>query len=198
MLRRGPRPPLPRSTHDMLREARIQQLLASEGVPVPAILAVCEDESVLGVPFYVMEALDGVVITDTVPDRLASPYERARTGDALVDTLVGLHAIDVSGGGLAVLGRPEGYLERQVSRFAGLWRSRSVSHDCWNAPASTPAAPPSDPSFHHRSPRTSTGAALHLRRVRGRLPDAAPGRHRLRPDRGQQGTPRPAAPWSSA
>ena len=53
VLRRGPRPPLPRSTHDMLREARVQQGLAKVGVAVPKILAVCADESVLGVPFYV-------------------------------------------------------------------------------------------------------------------------------------------------
>ena len=125
VLRRGPRPPLPRSTHDMVREARIQQLLRPHGVAVPEILAVCEDESVLGVPFYVMEALDGEVITDHVPLALDGPVERRATGDALVDTLVRLHAIDVTSGDIAALGRPEGYLERQVRRFAGLWEVNS-------------------------------------------------------------------------
>ncbi|MFD4324868.1 phosphotransferase family protein [Nocardioides sp. NPDC058538] len=125
VLRRGPRPPLPRSAHDMVREARIQQLLRPEGVPVPEILAVCEDESVLGVPFYLMEALDGEVLTDRVPDALNASVERAATCRALVDTLLRLHAIDVAGGELARLGRPEGYLERQVRRFAGLWEVNS-------------------------------------------------------------------------
>jgi aminoglycoside phosphotransferase (APT) family kinase protein len=121
VLRRGPRPPLPRSTHDMVREARIQSLLRPAGVPVPQIRAVCTDETVLGVPFYVMEALDGVVITEDVPPALSAPEQRAATGDALVDTLVQLHAIDVSHGELASLGRPDGYLQRQVERFGALW-----------------------------------------------------------------------------
>lgn len=121
VLRRGPRPPLPRSTHDMVREARIQQLLRPTGLPVPRVLAVCDDDSVLGVPFYVMEALDGVVITDEVPGALNSPEQRAATGEALVDTLIQLHAVDVRQGLLASFGRPDGYLRRQVERFGALW-----------------------------------------------------------------------------
>ena len=121
VLRRGPRPPLPRSTHDMVREARIQELLRPTGVPVPRVLAVCPDESVLGVPFYVMEALQGVVITSEVPPELDSQTQRRATGEALVDTLVQLHAVDVEHGELATLGRPEGYLRRQVERFGALW-----------------------------------------------------------------------------
>lgn len=121
VLRRGPRPPLPRSTHDMLREARIQELLLPAGLPVPRILAVCADDSVLGVPFYVMEALEGDVITHTAPAPLDSLSDRAATSYAMVDTLVELHSIDVQRGELATFGRPEGYLQRQVERFAGLW-----------------------------------------------------------------------------
>ncbi|MFF8564602.1 phosphotransferase family protein [Streptomyces albidoflavus] len=121
VLRRGPRPPLPRSTHDMVREARVQRALRGRGVPVPEILAVCEDESLLGVPFYLMSHVDGTVVTDTVPARLASRAQRAATGEAVVDTLVALHAIDVSEGELASLGSPEGYLRRQVHRFSHLW-----------------------------------------------------------------------------
>jgi aminoglycoside phosphotransferase (APT) family kinase protein len=128
VLRRGPRPPLPRSTHDMIREARIQQLLGAEGIPVPRILAVCEDESLLGVPFYVMSYLDGVVITDSVPEHLGSPEQRDATSRAVVDTLTQLHRVDVTRGELAALGRPEGYLERQVKRFAGLWDTNTTRH----------------------------------------------------------------------
>lgn len=121
VVRRGPRPPLPPSAHDMVREARVQRVLGGHGVTVPRILGTCEDESVLGVPFYVMEHLDGVVVTDQEPPALASPETRGRASQAVVDTLVALHSVDVSDPEVAALGRPEGYLERQVRRFAGLW-----------------------------------------------------------------------------
>ncbi|MFB6837022.1 phosphotransferase family protein [Streptomyces sp. NPDC056361] len=121
VLRRGPRPPLPKSTHDMVREARIQKLLHAHGVPVPEIIAVCEDEAVLGVPFYLMSRLDGTVITDAIPSLLSSVEQRRATSEAVVDALVALHSIDVTRGELASLGSPDAYLRRQVERFRGLW-----------------------------------------------------------------------------
>jgi aminoglycoside phosphotransferase (APT) family kinase protein len=121
VLRRGPRPPLPKSTHDMVREAKIQQLVGAEGVPVPEIHAVCEDESLLGVPFYIMNFLEGDVVTDAAPATLSSPDDKATLGRVLVDTLLKLHSVDITKPGLADLGRPVGYLERQVKRFASLW-----------------------------------------------------------------------------
>lgn len=121
VLRRGPRPPLPKSTHDMVREARIQRLLGEQGVPVPTILAICEDESLLGVPFYIMSFLEGMVITDSVPPVLDAPAQREETSRSVVDTLSQLHSVDVTTGELSRLGRPEGYLKRQVQRFAALW-----------------------------------------------------------------------------
>ncbi len=121
VLRRGPRPPHPKSAHDMVREARIQRMVRDQGFPVPEILAVCEDLAVLGVPFYVMSFVRGTVITDTIPGHLDSPEARRATSLELVDTLVRLHQIDTSHAGLAAFGRPEGYLRRQVERFATLW-----------------------------------------------------------------------------
>lgn len=128
VLRRGPRPPLPRSTHDMVREARIQQLLYAEGVLVPQILAVCADESLLGVPFYVMSFLDGVVITDAAPPALDTIEQRGATSRAVVDTLAQLHRVDVTRPELSALGRPDGYLERQIRRFSGLWETHTTRH----------------------------------------------------------------------
>lgn len=125
VLRRGPRPPIAKSTHDMLRESRIQQLLGTAGIPVPQILAVCDDESLLGVPFYVMSYLEGTVITDRIPDALSAPAEREATSRAMVETLVTLHSLDVTSGELAGLGRPDGYLRRQVERFGSLWEHYS-------------------------------------------------------------------------
>ncbi|MWC00388.1 phosphotransferase family protein [Agromyces seonyuensis] len=125
VLRRGPRPPLPKSAHDMLREARIQRLLGEAGYRVPRILAVCEDDALLGVPFYVMEYLRGDVLTETLPPRFATPEARRGVAEATVDALVDLHAIDVTTGPLSELGRPDGYLERQLARFSGLWSTVS-------------------------------------------------------------------------
>jgi aminoglycoside phosphotransferase (APT) family kinase protein len=123
VLRRPPRPPLPPSAHDVLREARILAALEGSGVPVPRVLAVCADESLLGVPFFVMEYLDGCCITAATPAALATPAHRAEIAERLIEVLAALHAVDPAGCGLDGIGRPSGYLERQVRRFAGLWEA---------------------------------------------------------------------------
>ncbi len=121
VLRRPPRPPLPPSAHDMVREARLQLALAPHGIRLPTIRAVCEDESVLGVPFYVMDFLDGHVVTDTLPAGLETAEARRQLGLDLVDALVEIHAVDVTSPGVADFVRPGSYLERQVRRFTQLW-----------------------------------------------------------------------------
>jgi aminoglycoside phosphotransferase (APT) family kinase protein len=121
VLRRPPRPPLPPSAHDVLREARLQLALAAQGIRVPAIVAVCDDTSLLGVPFYVMEHLDGWVIADELPPGLAREAARRRLGLDLVDTLAEIHGADVTAPGLAAFVRPGSYAERQVRRFSKLW-----------------------------------------------------------------------------
>jgi aminoglycoside phosphotransferase (APT) family kinase protein len=122
VLRRPPRPPLPPSAHDMVREARLQLALAKQGIRVPPIVAVCDDEDVIGVPFYVMEHVEGDVIGDTLPPRLAADAEARRSlGLDLVDTLVEIHQADVSEPDLAAFVRPGSYAERQVRRFMQLW-----------------------------------------------------------------------------
>jgi aminoglycoside phosphotransferase (APT) family kinase protein len=82
---------------------------------------VCEDESLLGVPFYVMEFLDGLVPTDEAPTGLEGEPARRALGHDLVDSLVEIHAADVTTTGLAAFARPGSYNERQVRRFAQLW-----------------------------------------------------------------------------
>src|SRR3954468_16596133 len=83
VLRRPPRPPLPPSAHDMVREARFQLALRQAGFGrLPTIVAVCDDEAVLGVPFYAMEWLDGHVVTDELPPGLeAAGARRLLAGD---------------------------------------------------------------------------------------------------------------------
>ena len=122
VLRRPPRPPLPPSAHDVVREARLQLALRAAGFGrLPTIVAVCEDESLLGVPFYVMEFLDGLVPTDEAPPGLDGEPARRALGHDLVDALVEIHAADVTTPGLAAFARPGSYNERQVRRFAQLW-----------------------------------------------------------------------------
>jgi aminoglycoside phosphotransferase (APT) family kinase protein len=122
VLRRPPRPPLPPSAHDMVREAGLQNAIRAAGFDrLAEIVAVCEDESVLGVPFYVMRWLDGDVITGELPTGLETDAARFALGMDLVDTLVEIHAADVSIPQLAAFARPGSYLERQVRRFAQLW-----------------------------------------------------------------------------
>src|SRR6266540_2892383 len=119
VLRRPPRPPLPPSAHDVVRESRLQLALAPLGIRVPNIRAVCEDDSLLGVPFYVADYIDGHVITAELPPPLdIDAAARRRLGDDLVDTLVEIHGADVSTPQLAAFARPGTYNERQVNRFA--------------------------------------------------------------------------------
>lgn len=120
VLRRGPRPPFPRSAHDMVREARIQTILGGQGLPTPQIIDVCEDDSVLGVPFYLMTWLDGTVVTDSVPTALNSPADRRNISRSAIDALVRVHSLPIDEA-LGSFGRPDGYLRRQIERFSSLW-----------------------------------------------------------------------------
>jgi aminoglycoside phosphotransferase (APT) family kinase protein len=121
VLRRPPRGPLPPSAHDVLREARLLRALLPTAARVPAVLAVGDDATVIGAPFYVMEKVEGFVVTGEIPPTLDALDDRRRMGEELVDALVEVHAVDWRAAGLEGFGRDSGYLERQVRRFGGLW-----------------------------------------------------------------------------
>jgi len=130
VLRRPPRGPIPPSAHDVLREARVLQAVGPTPVRAPAVLAVGEDPEIIGAPFFLMEAVDGEVITDAVPAPLDTPAERRRIGMELVDALAELHAVPWQAAGLEGFGKPTGYTERQLRRFLGLWehnRTREIA-----------------------------------------------------------------------
>ncbi|MBV9357333.1 MAG: phosphotransferase family protein [Chloroflexi bacterium] len=149
VLRRPPRGPLPPSAHDVLREARLLHALEPTPVRAPKVLAACDDPELIGAPFYVMERLDGAVVTDELPVALDNPEQRGRVADELIEGLVELHAVDWRAAGLEGFGKPTGYLERQLRRFAGLWehnRTRELPEvervGAWlhqNLPESPPA-----------------------------------------------------------
>lgn len=120
ILRRPPTGNLLPSAHDMGREARIQTGLAGSGVPVAQIILNETTGEDLGVPYYVMEEVRGHVVRDELPAGFAQDEGgKQAMADALVDVLVALHAVDPEEIGLQGLGRPDGYLERQLQRWLG-------------------------------------------------------------------------------
>ncbi|GAA4420334.1 phosphotransferase family protein [Nibrella viscosa] len=102
--------------HDMGREFRVLSMLKAAGyTKIPEPVVFCEDESVIGCPFYVMERVPGIILRAYMAPKLNLPAEQMRQlSEALVDNLVNLHAIDIHQTGLINLGKPEGYIRRQV------------------------------------------------------------------------------------
>jgi aminoglycoside phosphotransferase (APT) family kinase protein len=129
ILRRPPTGTLLPSAHDMNREVRVQRALHGGPVPVARILVWDADGEDLGVPYYVMEKVEGQVVRDSFPPDLAPlPADRTAISRALVDTLSALHSIDPEAAGLGDFGRPAGFMRRQVSRWTDQWH-RSRTHD---------------------------------------------------------------------
>lgn len=102
--------------HDMAREYRVLTLIQGAGyskIPQPILL--CEDRSVLGCPFYIMQRVQGIILRAHMAKSLdLSPTQLRATSEALVDNLVDLHALDIEKTGLVNIGKPEGYVSRQV------------------------------------------------------------------------------------
>ena len=119
VLRRPPRGPLLPTAHDVLREFRVMSALFGAGFPVPRPILACEDSEVIGAPFYLMERVDGVVIRNSLAAEVATAADRAAIAEQLIRTLVALHAVDYAGAGLGNLGRPDGYIARQIKRWMG-------------------------------------------------------------------------------
>lgn len=120
VLRRPPMAGVIASAHDVLREHRIMSALAGTVVPVPRMVAACADPAVLGVPFFVMEYVPGVVLGDQEEaERTLDLPARAALGPHLVDALAGLHAVAPSHVGLADLGKGSDYVTRQLTRWEG-------------------------------------------------------------------------------
>jgi aminoglycoside phosphotransferase (APT) family kinase protein len=121
VLRRPPRGPLPPSAHDVVREARILSALHGS-TRVPKVLAVAEDDGIIGAPFFVMEKVAGHVITDAVPPEIDTPDARRQIAYELIDALIEVHGVEWRHTPLESFGKPTGYPARQVRRFAGLWQ----------------------------------------------------------------------------
>ncbi|WP_433348627.1 phosphotransferase family protein [Micromonospora sp. CA-111912] len=126
VLRRPPLGHVLATAHDMAREHRIISALAPTAVPVPEALLFCPDTDVIGAPFYLMEKVDGEVFRSRSQTDPLTDGQRRDLATAMMDTLAALHTVEPAAVGLADFGRPEGFLGRQVRRWAGqLDQSRS-------------------------------------------------------------------------
>ncbi|MBA3842290.1 MAG: phosphotransferase family protein [Actinobacteria bacterium] len=123
VLRRPPRTPGHASAHNVLREAQLLSALAETSVPVPRVRVICDDEAVIGVPFYVMEKIDGHIPLTGLPAAATTPVGRRAFGEAVIDALATIHAVNLEATALDQVGRPNGYLERQLRRHIGLWEA---------------------------------------------------------------------------
>jgi len=123
VLRRPPFGSKVKTADDMGRAYRILTALHPAGVPVPRPIAFCDEEAVIGARFYVMERLRGIIVRREVPAGLALDADLAgRLCTSFVDALAALHAIDWQAVGLAELGKPEGYAQRQVAGWTKRWQ----------------------------------------------------------------------------
>ncbi|MEJ7703552.1 MAG: phosphotransferase family protein [Geodermatophilaceae bacterium] len=124
VLRRPPTGSVLPTAHDMAREHRVITALAGTAVPVPRTRHLCTDPGVLGAPFYVMEKVEGLIASRTMPPGFAeSAAERRQLAWGLIDVLADLHAVDPDAVGLTGFGRPDGFMQRQVSRWARQWEA---------------------------------------------------------------------------
>jgi aminoglycoside phosphotransferase (APT) family kinase protein len=122
VLRRPPFGNQVKTAHDMGREYRVLSRLSPVFPPAPRPVLYCEDDSVMGAPFYVMERRRGIVLRKTCPPGLTiDPATARRLGLAAIDNLARLHSIDYQSIGLGDLGKPAGYVARQVTGWINRW-----------------------------------------------------------------------------
>ncbi|MGE4425742.1 MAG: phosphotransferase family protein [Solirubrobacteraceae bacterium] len=130
ILRRPPRPPFHPSAHDVMREARVQKALEPTVARVPRVLHACDDTTLLGVPFYLMEEVHGTVITSSLPESLDDAEGRIALTGEFVDALVELHAVDTCAPALRAIDRGPGFIDRQIHRWYAVWqesRTRDIA-----------------------------------------------------------------------
>jgi aminoglycoside phosphotransferase (APT) family kinase protein len=150
VLRRGPLGPVPPKAHDMAREFHVLDAVHRYFPPAPEVFLLCEDLSVIGAVFFIMERRRGIVVRSSIPPELAAfPDYPRRVSQGFVDCLVQLHAVDIERHGLAGLGKPAGFLERQVRGWFERWQRAKTEENAamdrlmrWLAdrmPASPPA-----------------------------------------------------------
>ena len=183
VLRRPPRPPLPPSAHDVLREYRILSACADSPVRVPTPVVACDDVAVIGAPFYLMTHVPGDVLSTRLPAGLDPDADPPRIADELVSALAEIHALDWRATGLAEMApSPEHYLDRQVRLFTRLWK-HNRTRSCPSSTASPTGSPPrARLQGRHARPRRLPARQHDLRHALagapGRRPRLGDGDHR--------------------
>jgi aminoglycoside phosphotransferase (APT) family kinase protein len=129
VLRRPPLGHVLATAHDMDREYRVMSALHATGVPVPRMILAEHDPTIMGAPFFVMEFIDGPVIRNSTDAAELDPSDAARLGNDLVERLAHLHAVDYAAAGLGDLGRPAGFMARQIRRWLQQWHDSSNTED---------------------------------------------------------------------
>jgi len=123
VLRRPPLGPVPPKAHDMAREFRVLDAVHPHFPEAPRVVLLCEDATVIGATFFLMERRHGIVLRNaTPPEWAAIPDYPHLASEAFIDCLVRLHAVDVAQPKVMALGKPEGFVERQVRGWAERWR----------------------------------------------------------------------------
>jgi aminoglycoside phosphotransferase (APT) family kinase protein len=123
VLRRPPVGPVAPTAHDMPREYKLLSVINPHFPLAPKPILLCEDVSIIGVPFYLMERRRGFIVRFKVPGRIGENLGlRRRLSEAMVDTLVALHAVDIQATGIVNIGKPEGFVSRQVRGWADRWQ----------------------------------------------------------------------------
>lgn len=122
VLRRPPLGPVAPKAHDMAREFRILDAVHPVFLPAPKVFLLCEDPAILGATFFLMERRRGVVLRRDIPAELGHDPEMPRkVSEGFIDCLAQLHSIDIERQGLSALGRPDGFLDRQVRGWSERW-----------------------------------------------------------------------------
>lgn len=128
VLRRPPLGPVAASAHDMGREYRVLSVLHQAYPYAPRAFLFCDDLSVIGAPFFVMERRQGVVVRRTMPEAYAAmPNAARRMSEALVDALAAFHAVDYDALGLGGLGKPTGFIDRQIEGWYRRWHAAKTA-----------------------------------------------------------------------
>ena len=123
VLRRPPMGPVAPTAHDMPREYKLLSVINPHYPLAPKPVLVCEDTSVIGVPFYLMERRRGLIVRSRVPEEIGENLAlRLRLSESVVDTLVALHAVDIQSSGIVQIGKPAGFVTRQVRGWADRWQ----------------------------------------------------------------------------
>lgn len=128
VLRKQPPGELLPSAHAVDREFRILRALAGTDVPVPDAVLYCDDRSVVGTPFYVMDKLDGRVMSTYALPQIA-PAERRAYYLAMAQTLAKLHRVDLAAAGLGDYGKPGNFFQRQITRWIRQWEASRTRED---------------------------------------------------------------------